>query len=404
MKILHTADWHLGQNFYDRNRLDEQRRFLDFLLSVIESEQVDILVIAGDIFDTANPPRSAEQLYYNFVTRLFAMGHCDAVVIAGNHDSAPHLDAPASVLSQLRIHVIGAMPDDHSQALLRFERNGQHLCIAAVPFLRDRDVRRAIEGESFDAMEARTKAGILHTYDAIAALAVQDQRPNEIIIATGHLTAVGGRLSDSERSIHIGNLGSISAAQFNPAFDYVALGHLHHPQAVGGCEHIRYSGSPIPLSFSESDKKELRLLSIDDDHKLQHKAIPIPLARRLLRVKGSADQVTESIRQVVITEDELQPWIEVTITEGDVSPVINDQIREAAAEHGAEVLKVGRQLSPEQLGSLDADSTKAISEWEPLAVFEKRIEAYDGDIAPETLKGCFNHVLNAVHEGKESNA
>ena len=401
MKIIHTADWHLGQNFYGRNRLEEQGQFLDFLLSVIETEQVDILIIAGDIFDTANPPRAAEQLYYNFLTRLYAMGHCEAVVIGGNHDSAPHLDAPSSVLSTLRIHVIGAMPDDPADALFRFEKNGNHLCVAAVPFLRDRDVRRAIEGESFDAMEARTKAGILHTYDAIAELAVAAPPPNEILLATGHLTAVGGSLSDSERSIHIGNLGSISAAQFNPAFDYVALGHLHHPQAVGGCEHIRYSGSPIPLSFSESAQKELRLLSIDDSHQLHHKAIPIPLARRLLRINGSADQVTQSILQLKITQDELQPWIEVTITEGDVSPAINDQIREAAAEHGAEVLKVGRLLSPEQLGSLGSDTTKAISEWEPLAVFEKRIEHYDGDITPDTLKACFNHVCNVVQEGEE---
>jgi exonuclease SbcD len=404
MKILHTADWHLGQNFYDRNRLEEQSQFLDFLLSVIESEQVDILIIAGDIFDTANPPRAAEQLYYNFVTRLYAMGHCEAVVIGGNHDSAPHLDAPRSVLSTLRIHVIGAMPDDPADALLRFEKKGKRLCVAAVPFLRDRDVRRAIEGESFDAMEARTKAGILHTYDAIAELAVEDPPPHEILLATGHLTAVGGSLSDSERTIHIGNLGSISAAQFNPAFDYVALGHLHHAQAVGGCEHIRYSGSPIPLSFSESDNKELRLLSIDDDQQLTHKAIPIPLARRLLRIKGSADQITAAIQQLDILENELQPWIEATITEGDVSPMINDQIREAAAEHGAQVLKVGRQLSPEQLGSLGADATKAISEWEPQAVFEKRIENYDGDIPPDTLKSCFNHVLNAVQEGEQDNA
>lgn len=401
MKILHTADWHLGQNFFDRNRLEEQSQFLDFLLSVIESEHVDILIIAGDLFDTANPPRAAEQLYYNFVTRLYAMGHCEAVVIGGNHDSAPHLDAPRNVLSTLRIHVIGAMPDDPAEALFRFEKNGNHLCVAAVPFLRDRDVRRAIEGESFDAMEARTKAGILHTYNEIAELAKKEQSPHEILLATGHLTAVGGSLSDSERSIHIGNLGSISAAQFNPSFDYVALGHLHHPQAVGGCEHIRYSGSPIPLSFSESSQKELRLLNIDDDHQLTHKTIPVPLARRLLRIQGSADQITAAIQQLEITKDELQPWIDVTITEGDISPIINDQIREAASEHGAAVLKVGRQISPEQLGSLGAYTTKAISEWEPLAVFEKRIDTYEGDITPDTLKACFNHVLNAVHEGED---
>ena len=398
MKILHTADWHLGQNFYDRDRLAEQRIFLDFLLAQIAERSIDLLIIAGDIFDTANPPRAAEQLYYDFLTRLYALKQCEALIVGGNHDSAPHLDAPRAILSNLNIHVVGRIPDAPEDAILRFERNGKRLCIAAIPFLRDRDVRRAIEGESFDAMEARTKAGIVETYRTLATLGTTDAPANEVRIATGHLTAVGGRLSDSERSIHIGNLGSISADQFPREFDYVALGHLHQPQAVGDSEHIRYSGSPIPLSFSESTDKQMRLLTIADDHSLTQSAITIPLTRRLLRFKGSADTVQLAIQELSVSDDELDPWIEVTLTEGDISPLINDQIRSAAAAKSAVVLKVGRQLKDVQLGSLPAESTKAISEWKPLAVFEKRIEGYDGDLAGDALTQCFNHVLNAVQE------
>jgi exonuclease SbcD len=402
MKILHTADWHLGQNFYERDRLDEQRKFLDFLLEQIQSNQVDLLIIAGDIFDTANPPRAAEQLYYEFVTRLHSLGHCEAVVIGGNHDSAPHLDAPKSVLSHLRIRVVGAMPDDPQNAVFRFERHGQRVCVAAIPFLRDRDVRRAIEGESFDAMETRTKAGIIEIYRAIAEHCMVDAPSSEVLIGTGHLTAVGGSLSDSERSIHIGNLGSISADQFPSEFDYLALGHLHTPQAVGKCEHIRYSGSPIPLSFSESSPKELRLLSVADDHSLTHEAIPVPVFRRLLRIHGSADQVQLAINKISVSADELAPWIEVTITEGDVSPLINDQIRETAAAKSAVVLKVGRKLKPVPMGALLGDGAKAISEWTPLAVFEHRITNYAGDIEASVLKQCFNQVLEAVQEENAS--
>jgi exonuclease SbcD len=398
MRILHTADWHLGQIFFDQSRIPEQRSFLNFLLQEIESKAIDLLLIAGDIFDTANPPRAAEQLYYDFITRLHQLSHCEAVIIAGNHDSAPHLDAPRSVLSHLNIHVIGAMPDQPADAILRFERNGTRLCIAAIPFLRDRDVRRAIEGESFDDMEARTKAGIVQTYQAINQQVQSTSQPNEVQIATGHLTAVGGRVSGSERSVHIGNLGSISADQFPAEFHYIALGHLHQPQAVGACQHIRYSGSPIPLSFSESPDKELRLLTIKPDHSLTHQAIVIPLARRLLRLEGSADNVLLAIDALSVTAAELSPWIQVTLTAGDISPLINDQIRAAAATKNAVVLKVGRQLSPAQMGTLSDESTKAISEWEPLAVFEKRIEGYHGDLSPDTLKQCFNHILNAVQE------
>ncbi|MFQ3240744.1 MAG: exonuclease SbcD, partial [Lentimonas sp.] len=382
----------------ERDRLEEQSQFLDFLLAQIEERSIDLLIIAGDIFDTANPPRAAEQLYYTFLTRLYALKQCEAVIVGGNHDSALHLDAPRSVLSNLNIHVVGGMPEDPQRTILRFERNGKRLCIAAIPFLRDRDVRRAIEGESFDAMEARTKAGIVETYRSVAALSSVDAPANEVRIATGHLTAVGGRVSESERSIHIGNLGSISADQFPREFDYIALGHLHSPQAVGDSEHIRYSGSPIPLSFSESPEKEMRLLTIADDHSLSHATIPIPLARRLLRLDGSADAVLLAIEELTVSDDELAPWIEVTLTEGDISPLINDQIREAAVAKSTVVLKVGRKLKAAQLGNLAAESTKAISEWEPLAVFEKRIEGYDGDLTTDALAQCFNHVLNAVQE------
>jgi len=296
--------------------------------------------------------------------------------------------------------VIGALPDDLSQAVLRFESQGQRLCIAAIPFLRDRDVRRAVEGESFDEMETRTKAGIVKVYRDMAELVAKGKVEGEIILATGHLTAVGSELTDGERSIHIGKLGSIGAEQLGPGFDYVALGHLHHPQAVGGAENIRYSGSPIPLSFSESDQKQLRLLTITDEHGLVHEAIPIPLARRLVRFCGSLDEVLTAIDQLELEAGELCPWIEVTLKEGEVSPAINDQIREAAAGKGAEVLKVGREVVMSRLdgGDLDGAAGKAIHEWEPLAVFEKRIENYQGDVEAKTLTECFNQVLNAVQE------
>ena len=400
MKILHTADWHLGQNFYGRDRLQEQQVFLEFLLATIESKKVDVLLVAGDIFDTANPPRAAEQLYFDFITKLYALGHCEAIIVGGNHDSAAQLEAPRSILSHLRTHVVGALPEDLSQAVFRFEKDGRKLCVAALPFLRDRDVRRAVEGESFDAMEARTKAGIVKVYRDMAELAAEGKVLDEIIIASGHLTAVGGEMSDGERSIHIGKLGSIGAEQLGPGFDYVALGHLHHPQVVGGDENIRHSGSPIPLSFAESDKKELRLLTITQEYQLEHEAIAVPLARRMLRFCGSLDEVLGLIGEIKDEDDLLDPWIEVTISEGEVSPAINDQIREEAAKKGAQVLKVGRQIGASAKGevALDSESIKAIDEWEPQGVFEKKIENYQGDVEPAMLEECFNHVMNAVQE------
>ncbi|MCF6313279.1 MAG: exonuclease SbcCD subunit D C-terminal domain-containing protein [Verrucomicrobiales bacterium] len=396
MKILHTADWHLGQGFYERDRLQEQRAFIDFLLDFIEREKVDLLIIAGDVFDTANPARAAEQLYYDFIARLCALRHCELVVVGGNHDSAAHLEAPKRLLKSLRVHVVGSLPEDLSQAVLRFECGGRRLCVAAIPFLRDRDVRRAVEGESFDEMEARTKAGIARVYKDMAELVLADKREGEILLATGHLTAVGGRLSDSERSVHIGNLGSIGAQQLSPGFDYVALGHLHHPQVVGGDECIRYSGSPIPLSFSESLEKQMRLLTITEENQLEQQAVKVPLARRLIRMAGSLDEVLAEIAELKIGKEELCPWIEVMLSEGEVNPSINDQIREAAAKQGAEVCKVSRKGSVARLDPVDGEVVKSINEWKPEAVFAQRIENYEGDVDKKTLTQCFQHVLDEV--------
>lgn len=397
MKIIHTADWHLGQQFYEQDRLDEQSAFLEFLLARIQQHAVNVLIVAGDIFDTANPPRAAEELYYRFITQVHALGHCEVVIVGGNHDSALHLNSPRTVLSTLKVNVIGSMPEDPSDAVFRFETHDRKLCVAAVPFLRDRDVRKAVEGESFDAMDARTKAGIIQCYKDIAALCPKST--DAALIATGHLTAVDGRFSDSERTVHIGNLGSVSADQFPADFDYVALGHLHHPQAVGGNENIRYSGSPIPLSFSESQDKEIRLLTIESDHSLSQQSIAIPTARRLIRINGSADSIIKAIEELEVADCELAPWIEVTLTDGDISAMVNDQIRDAAAARNATVLKVGREIKTTQLDPLSADQTKAINEWTPSEVFEQRLSNYEGDIDPKELTHRFNHVLEAVQEG-----
>lgn len=399
MRILHTADWHLGQSFFERDRLPEQTRLLDFLLAQIEQRAVDLLIVAGDVFDVANPPRAAEQAYYDFLTRLHALGHCEAIIIGGNHDSAPHLDAPRRLLANLRIRVVGALPENPADALLQFERGDQRLHIAAVPFLRDRDVRRAIEGETFSEMEARTKAGILAVYTDLAQRLEAQLAPGDLALATGHLTAVGGQLSESERSIHIGQLGSIAAGQLSGVFGYVALGHLHHPQAVGGHAHIRYAGSPLPLSFSESAKKEIRLLTLEGGT-LAQEAIPIPLARRLHRLEGSAEEIEAQLHRTAPAADtELTPWIEATLTKGAPSPAINEHLRTVAAQNGLEILKVAlRRNVPSPTDPASVEDLRSLTEWTPAEVFAKRLEAAAGDTPQAQLESAFNHILHLVQE------
>ncbi|BCS98076.1 nuclease SbcCD subunit D [Desulfoluna limicola] len=404
MKIIHTSDWHLGQRFFDRDRFDEHEAFLGFLLETIETHAVDLLIVAGDIFDTANPPREAERIYYQFLTKLSAMGGCSAIIVGGNHDSAPHLDAPATVLEALRVQVVGSLPDEVADAVFYVQslrdEDDPGVWVAAMPYLRDRDVRKAVAGESFDDMEARTKAGVVAAYEKIAE-ALKAKDPRAPLIATGHLTALGGSIShsDSERTIHIGNLGSISGAQFPECFDYVALGHLHRAQKVSKNGHIRYSGSPLPLSFSEAGgTKEIRIIDTAAGN-LTHEALAVPSFRRLIRLKGNAEALKDRLTDLKVDETEMTPWLELVVEGSLPSTTLNEELRGLADEHGAEVLKVG--LDSRGRTSTDLDlSGLTISELKPEEVFKRRLEAYDGDVPADTLGHCFAHLLTQAQEAE----
>jgi exonuclease SbcD len=251
MRILHTADWHLGARLIERDRLAEHATFVDWLIETLRSEKIDSLLVSGDVFDAANPPQDAVALYFDFLKRLADLKTVKAVITGGNHDSASHLNAPRELLRRFEVHVFGHAEDNI------VDLGGA--VIAAVPYLRERDLRQAGTGDTLSTVHEQVRAAIRDHYAAqlAAARTLAEGRP---VIAMGHLTVLGATTSDSERDIHIGNLGCVGADIFD-GFDYTALGHLHRPQRVAGNETIRYSGSPIPLSFSEAADAKSVVLS-----------------------------------------------------------------------------------------------------------------------------------------------
>ncbi|MGO2214144.1 exonuclease SbcCD subunit D C-terminal domain-containing protein [Psychrobacter alimentarius] len=271
LKILHTSDWHLGRRLYGRLRYDEFESFLQWLEDTISAQQVNILIVAGDIFDTMTPSNKAQALYYEFLGRVSRSCCQHVVIVAGNHDSPTFLDAPSNVLKFLNVHVIGTACDDLEDEVLVLgdDDNNPHCIIAAVPYLRDRDVRSSSAGESADSKDANVIKGIRAHYDEVASIAkgkqaelIKIHQRRIPIIATGHLFAAGGKTTDDDgvRDLYVGSLGKISADMFDEGFDYVALGHLHVPQRVGGLESIRYSGSPIAMGFGEAKQQKQVLL------------------------------------------------------------------------------------------------------------------------------------------------
>src|SRR3990167_5507517 len=267
MRLLHTSDWHLGQHFMGKTRQAEHQAFCAWLIEQVRVHQVDALLIAGDVFDTGAPPSYAREQYNRFIVELRGTG-CELVVLGGNHDSVAMLGESRTLLAQLDTRVIpGVCADLAEQLLLLKKRDGTPgALLCAIPFIRPRDVLQSQAGQSAQDKQLSLQQAIQQHYQALYALA--EARREELggelpIIATGHLTTVGASASESVREIYVGSLEAFPTSAFPPAA-YIALGHIHRPQKVGGLEHIRYCGSPIPLSFDEArQQKEGLLVELD---------------------------------------------------------------------------------------------------------------------------------------------
>jgi len=392
MKVLHTSDWHIGQKFMGKSRFEEHQVFLTWLFETIKKEDIDVLIVAGDIFDTGNPPNYALELYYNFLKELFVLQDLTVVITAGNHDSVSTLKASKQLLEFMNVHVI-TNGDESEDELIPIYKNKQLLgVVCAVPFLRDSIVRAAISGQTINEKESALNLGIKQHYMSI------HQRAKELIgdkslpiIATGHLTTVGSRTSQSERDIYIGGTLDIGSDFLGKYFDYVALGHLHINQTVG-CNHVRYSGSPIPLSFSESTQtKKVNIIEFQNDS-LDIQEIKIPLHTKLLVLKGDLESIKKELNNI----SDKTTWIEIHLKD-DNPMYANQAIREYANELELIVLAIKIHRSEK---ILQASELKVISldELTPSDVFTRRIELenLEDDSFKEELSVNFKNILEKV--------
>ncbi len=395
MNILHTSDWHIGQKLYNNERYEEHQQFLDWLLTVIEERQIDLLLVSGDVFDTTNPSHRALELYYQFLAKCFT--RCSNIIITGgNHDSVTMLNAARHPLNALNVHVVGGVPEKIEDEIIPIKnKEGKVLfTVCAVPFLRDKDLKSSVIGETHEERIIAIKSGIVKHYEALAELAEAYKTPS---IAMGHLFALGSKTSDSERDIHIGNLGEVSSNQFPVFFDYIALGHIHKPQKLGGNDQIRYSGSPIPLSFSErKDTKEVVLLNFDGKAITYQESIEVPVPRKLILIKGTFEEVTTKLNAVDSSE-ELSTWIEVQIIEEKYSPTIISDFEAFKEEYKqALILKYKVQFT-EQVSGADElyDEGIGIEDLKPKEVFERKIEDLEDK---DTLLETFDELMNLMEE------
>ncbi len=317
MKILHTADWHIGQNFVQQSRDEEFKLFFNWLIDCISSNEIDVLLIAGDIFDVGYPSNHALNLFYDFLTSILKTNCRNVIITAGNHDAISTLNAPKEILKYLDIHIVASVTENADNEIIEIKNSNKEteLVICATPYLRDRDIRQSKAGETYEERTKAIKDGIIKHYDKVAVAAQKYKDQNIPVIAMGHLYAAGVSNSDSERDIHIGNLGNVDAKQFPELFDYIALGHIHRPQIVASCNHIRYSGSPLQLSFSErkDTKKVIRIETVPNSP-LFISEIEVPQFRKLNTFKGKLEEIEFALKSYS-SNSPLIDWGEVIIEE-----------------------------------------------------------------------------------------
>ncbi|GGY20110.1 exonuclease subunit SbcD [Paludibacterium paludis] len=378
MRLLHTSDWHLGQHFMGKTRHAEHQAFLDWLIDEVRERAVDAVIVAGDVFDTGTPPSYARELYNRLVVALHETGTA-LVVLGGNHDSAATLGESRPLLSCLGATVVPGVEEDTArQVLVLGQRDGSPgAIVCAVPFIRARDVMQSRAGQSADDKQLSLQDAIHRHYRTVYRLACE--RRDELglplpIVATGHLTTVGASAGESVREIYVGALEAFPTASFPPA-DYLALGHIHRPQKVGGFEHIRYCGSPIPLGFDEAgQQKEVLLVDLDASGLTGVTPLPVPRFQELVSVKGNLATLREVIEDAAKQGDETVPvWLEVVVAADDYLADLPSRIQTMTEGLPVEVLRIRRERG-NAAATLASDPGMTLDELTPFEVFARRLQ------------------------------
>ncbi|WP_158971860.1 exonuclease subunit SbcD [Paraglaciecola sp. L3A3] len=416
MKILHTSDWHLGQSFFTKSRKDEHQGFIDWLLQQVANEQIDAVIIAGDIFDTGTPPSYSREMYNQFVVDMQKL-NCVLVVLGGNHDSVSTLNESKQILACLNTFVVASTGISIDEQVFTIpDKQGQPAAIlCAVPFIRARDVLQSVAGET--GLQKRQALGeaIKQHYQTLYQIALtkkQDSGLDLPIIATGHLTALGVSQSESVRDIYIGTLDGFAADGFPPA-DYIALGHIHKPQIVAKSEHIRYCGSPIPLSFDELGKaKQVMLVEFDGARRTSLQPLEVPIFQPMQVIKGDLAAIEAALQafkhQPLKTNPaDLPCWLCLEVDSQDYLSDLQQRIQSMIEGANVEVLQLRRSRN-ERRQLLSQMQSETLAELTPEDVFAKRLamETFETDEQQQTLQQVrqrFSQILSVV-EHQETDA
>jgi len=402
MRILHTSDWHIGRSLYGRKRYEEFEAFLNWISDYIEKENIDALLVAGDIFDTSTPSNRAQELYYRFLCKVSTSCCRHVVVIAGNHDSPSFLNAPKGLLRALNVHVVGSITENPEDEVITLTgpSNIPEAIVCAVPYLRDRDIRIAEAGESIEDKNSKLIEGVQRHYTDVCKLAEEKQREcGDIpIIGMGHLFTAGGKTveGDDVRELYVGSLGHVGGDVFPSCMDYVALGHLHVPQKVGEAEHIRYSGSPIPMGYGEANQEKKMVVLEFNSRTPQISEYNIPCFQTLERISGGMGEIVERINE--LKSQASNAWLEIEYTGNEIVGNMRELIDEATADTGMEIRRIKNKRVVERVLSRTCEN-ETLDDLDENDVFIRCLDTYEvtEKERPELIQ-AYNEIITSLYE------
>lgn len=402
MRLLHTADWHIGQYFFGYDRKEEHKFFFEWLKKTIREYNADALLVSGDVFDSPNPSAESQKIYFRFL-REVSLGNpnLQIIITAGNHDSAARLEAPDPLLEDMNIRVKGIIRKnedgliDYQNLFVPLSKDNQinGWCIA-VPYLRQGDYPNA---ESYS-------KGVKEMYDNLYNELLKVKEPHVPIIVMGHLQATGSEVSENDRSERtiIGGLECISPEVFDRKdIVYTALGHLHKAQRVSGRENVRYSGSPLPMSFAEKNYKQgINLIEIEKDELKQISRIDFEPPVKLISLPKTPkplDEVLSEISQLPNGEVHSDsPYLELKVLITEPEPSMRNQIEEAlkgksvrltsAVPYKLKHNKESKAITYEELRTIN-----------PMEMAEDVFLSRFGNEMPDSMKSLLQNVIEEVN-------
>ena len=413
IRILHTADWHLGQTFFGYDRVEEHTHFLQWLVRELKENKIDVLLIAGDIFDVSNPSAASQHMFYRFIRQVTEENpKLQLVVVAGNHDSAARLEAPLPLLQEMRTEIRGIVRKHEGEIdydhliveLKNSEGEVEALCLA-VPFLRQGDYPVvATDGNPY-------AEGVKELYVRLQERALQRRKDGQALVAVGHLQATGSEIAErdfSERTI-IGGLECVSPDTFTEQIAYTALGHIHKSQRVSGRENVRYAGSPLPMSFAEREYHHgVVIVTLAEGWAVEiEKREYIPLVGLLSVPRGKAatpEEVLEELAHLPLASEEAEgeqterslhfPYLEIKVLLTEPEPMLRQQIEEAIADKAVRLARIVSVYRQAEENTLEEEVLAAgLQEMNPLQIVKATFENIYQSEMPEELERLFQQAM-----------